>query len=343
MGNSHEPVGIAVIGTGMWGKRMLAAVKRTPSLRLVACYSRNAEARAATAFEFGCAAPESFDETIHWTGVQGVLLITPNNIHAKQARACAGSGKHVFVEKPIADTLEDGLAMQAACESAEVTLFVGHGFRRLGAARKVKQVLEEGRLGKVVLVEANFSLPGTLTPDKWRSYRETCPGGPLMQLGVHHSDTLQYWLGPVSRVRGTFAHLATSAAIDDVGVAQLEFENGALGTLTGSYVSPKTYYLHLYGTEGVLDYQTDMSIWPNSIQMDPATTLTFRTKSGVEKLEFDACDMLVDELDEFARCIQGTAQPETGALEGVRALDLILSAIRSHEAGTPITLGEYDA
>jgi predicted dehydrogenase len=342
MSDSHGPVGVAIIGTGMWGKRMLAAVKRTPSLQLVACYSRNVDIREAIASEFGCAAPRSFEQAIHWDGVQGVLLITPNKIHAEQARICAEAGKHVFVEKPIADMLKDGLAMQAASKSAGVTLFVGHGFRRLGAARKVKQILEEGRLGKIVLAEANFSLPGTLTPNKWRSYRETCPGGPLMQLGIHHADTLQYWLGPVARICGAFAHLATSAEIDDVGIAQLEFRNGALGTLTGSYVSPKTYFLRLYGTEGVLDYQTDMSVWPKADQMDAATTLTFRTKSAVEGFKFGPRDMLVDELDEFARCIQGTAQPETGALEGLRALDVILSAIRSHEMGIPITLGEYD-
>jgi predicted dehydrogenase len=343
MSVSHEPVGVAVIGTGMWGKRMLAVVKRTPSLRLVACYSRDAESRKAVASEFDCAAPESFEQAMHWEGVQGVLLITPNKVHTEQARACAEAGKHVFVEKPIADTIEDGLSMEAACELAGVILFVGHGFRRLGAARKVKRVLEAGRLGKIVLAEANFSLPGTLTPDKWRYYRETCPGGPLMQLGIHHADTLQYWLGTIARVRGAFAHLATSAEIDDVGVAQLEFANGALGTLTSSYVSPKTYFLRLYGTEGVLDYQTDMSIWPKADQMDAVTTLILRTKSAVEQLEFEPRDMLVDELDEFARCIQGTAQLETGALEGLRALDVILSAIRSHETGTPIELGEYNA
>lgn len=341
--DTQNPVGVAVIGTGMWGKRMLAAVERTPSLRLVACYSRNDEARKAAASQFGCAAPESFEQAINLDGVQGVLLITPNQVHVEQARACAQAGKHVFVEKPIADTLEDGLAMKSACGSAGVTLSVGHSFRRLGAARKVKQILEENRLGKIVLAEANFSLPGTLTPDKWRYYRETCPGGPLMQLGIHHADTLQYWLGPVARVRGAFAHLATSAEIDDVGVAQLEFRDGALGTLTSSYVSPKTYFLRLYGTEGVLDYQTNMSIWPKADQMDAATTLTLRTKSTVEQLEFEALDMLADELDEFARCVQGTAQPETGAQEGLRALDVILSAVRSHETGTPIILGEYDA
>jgi predicted dehydrogenase len=60
-------------------------------------------------------------------------------------------------------------------------------------------------------------------------------------------------------------------------------------------------------------------------------------------LEFELQNMLIDELDEFARCVQGTTQPETGALEGLQALDAILSAIRSHETGNSITLGEYNA
>jgi len=155
-----KPVGVAVIGTGMWGKRMLATVNRTPSLRLVTCYSRDADTRKAAASEYGCAAAESFEQAISWDLVQGVLLITPNNVHAEQTHACAQAGKHIFVEKPIADTLEDGLAMQTACESAGVTLFVGHGFRRLGAARKVKQILDEGRLG-----HSGFVWDGLCGPD----------------------------------------------------------------------------------------------------------------------------------------------------------------------------------
>ncbi len=95
-----------------------------------------------------------------------------------------------------------------------------------------------------------------------------------MQLGIHHVDTLSYWLGPVRRASGRFAHVHTPADIDDVGVVTLEFESGALGSLTGSYVSPKTLSLRLLGTEAVLDYRTDFSVWPDARALDGATTLT---------------------------------------------------------------------
>ena len=333
-----EPIGVALIGMGMWGRRIAAAVQRTPSLRLVTCYSRDAARREAFAQEIGCEAARTFEAAVEHDGVQGVLLITPNGTHAEQAAACAERGRHVFVEKPIADTLADGQAMQRACAQAGVTLQVGHCFRRLGAARQAKVLIDDGRLGTVVLAEANFSLPGTLTPDKWRFYRETCPGGPLMQLGIHHADTLQYWLGPVRRVQGAFAHLVTGAEIDDVASAQLEFESGARGTLNSSYVSPKTFWLRLYGSEANLIYRTDMSIWPDAVQMDAATTLTLVTREGGERIEFQPRDMLADELDEFARCVRGEAVPETGAVEALAALGVVRAAIKSHEAGRSASL-----
>lgn len=259
-------------------------------------------------------------------------------MHAEQAAACAARRKHVFVEKPIADSLTDGRAMGAACDGAGVTLLVGHGLRRLGAARRMKQLVEDGALGAVVLAEANFSLPGTLTPDQWRAHRRTCPGGPLLQLGVHHADTLQYLLGPVVRVRGSFAHLATPAEIDDVGVAALEFAGGAQGTLTSSYVSPKTFFLRLYGTAAVLDCRTDMSVWPETERMDAATTLTLHTRTGQTPVAFESRDVLVEELEEFARCVRGAAQPETGAAEGLAALRVVLGALHSHESGAVVAL-----
>lgn len=332
-------MGVALIGTGMWAKRLVAAIQRTPSLRLMICYSRNEEKRNAFAEEFNCESAETLEAAIEHDDVQGVILATPNNVHAEQAVACAAAGRHLFVEKPIADTLEDGRAIQAACETAGVTLLVGHFFRRLGAARKVKELLNAGALGDIVLAEANFSLPAMLTPDKWRYYRDTCPGGPLMQLGIHHVDTLQYWLGAVVSVQGSFAQLHTPAKIDDIASTQLVFKNGTLGTLNSSYVSPKTFDLRLYGTEGVLDYHTDMSIWPAAAKMDSVTRLSLWTKSELEEIQFDQRDMVVEELDEFARCIAGTAQPETGASEGIAAaLQVVLAAILSHESGQAVAL-----
>jgi predicted dehydrogenase len=252
----------------------------------------------------------------------GVLIATPNHVHADGAIAAAAAGKHVFVEKPIADTVEAAERIRDACVSAGVLLMVGHAFRRLGAARRAKELV--GELGTVVLAEANFSLPGKLPPSAWRAQRARNPGGPIMQLGIHHVDTLAYLLGPVARTTGRFAHVHTDAEIDDVGVAALEFASGALGVVTGSYVSPHTFSLRLLGSAGVLDYRADLgAVWPDATRVDEVSTLTLNG----EPVAFEPRDMLAEQLAEFAAAARGDAVVETGAAEGIAALRVVLEAV----------------
>jgi UDP-N-acetyl-2-amino-2-deoxyglucuronate dehydrogenase len=317
--------GIAIVGTGMWAPRLAAAARRA-GLELVTCFSRDEARRGVFAERFGCEPAASLDAAIGHSAVEGVLLVTPNDVHEEQAIACAERGRHVFVEKPIADTVEAGERMRAACTDGGVTLMVGHAFRRLGAARRVRELLDDGALGRVVLAEANMSLPGSFKPGAWRADRQRNPGGPIMQLGIHHVDTLAYWLGAVRRASGRFVHVHSSADIDDAGVVTLELESGALASLVGSYASPKTLSLRLLGTEAVLDYRTDFSVWPDAQALDGVTTLTL----AGEPVEFEDRDMLAEELAEFGRCIRGEAVPETGAEEGIAALWAVLQALEAH-------------
>jgi UDP-N-acetyl-2-amino-2-deoxyglucuronate dehydrogenase len=316
--------GLAILGTGRWAPRLAAAAGRA-GLRVVTCYSRDEGARTEFAERFRCEGAAGLEEAVGHPEVEGVVIATPNDVHLDHTLACAELGRHVFVEKPIADTLQAGERMRDACVEAGVVLMVGHGFRRLGAARRAKELIDDGALGRVVLAEANMSLPGSFTPGAWRAERSRAPGGPLMQLGIHHVDTLAYWIGPVRRASGRFAHVHADADIDDVGVAQLEFESGALGTVTGSYVSPKTLSLRLLGTEAVLEYRTDFSVWPDAQALDGATALTL----DGERIEFEEHDMLAEELAEFGRCIRGEDHVETGAAEGLAALGVVLQALES--------------
>src|SRR4051812_34155687 len=151
----------------MWGPRLAAAADRA-GLRLVTCFSRDEERRRQFAERFNCAAADSFEDAIGHPEVEGVILATPNDVHAEQALACAQRGRHVFVEKPIADTVEAGERMREACASAGVTLMVGHAFRRLGAARRAEEPVHSGALGRVVASGAKFYLAGKLNPDSGR-------------------------------------------------------------------------------------------------------------------------------------------------------------------------------
>jgi predicted dehydrogenase len=314
--------GVAFIGAGMWGPRLAGAAQRA-GLEIVTCHSRDPERRQAFAERFSCVAADTLERALDHPDVEGAVIATPNDVHAEQALACAERGRHVFVEKPIADTLGNAERMRDACAAAGVALMVGHCFRRLGSARRAKELIDSGALGEVVMVEANMSLPGSFAPGAWRAQRERNPGAPIMQLGIHHVDTLRSWLGPVRRASGRFAGGHATADIDDVGVVTLEFESGALGALTGSYVSPKTSFLRAYGTEAVLDCRIDFSVWPDAAALDGVTALSV----GGEPAAFEPRDMLAEELAEFGRCVRGQGEPETGPEEGIAALEVVLEAL----------------
>ena len=121
-------------------------------------------------------------------------------------------------------------------------------------------------------------------------------------------------------------------------LALLEFESGARGVISSSYISPKTYYIRIYGTEGTLDYTTDMSIWPDPDRIEQVTSLTIQSNNGEENISFEPRQMLIEELEEFAQCVRGEAEPETGAREALAALQVIRGAIESHELGKSISL-----
>jgi predicted dehydrogenase len=309
-------ISVALIGTGFWGAKLAEAIGRS-DLELSCCYSRTAAKREELAARFGCEASPSFEAALD--SADAVVLATPNRLHEEQTLAAAAHRKHVFVEKPIADTLAAGTRMRDACAAAGVVLLVGHELRRTGAARKTKELVDSGTLGTVVLAEANFSLASPVKPGTWKEGR----GTPLVQLGIHHADTLQYLLGPVARTTGRANRVVSNVDIDDTGVALLEFESGALGAITDSYVSPKTYSLRLLGTEAVLEYRTDISVWPAADRLDEMTTLSV----GGDAVDFQRLDPLVEELNELGRCSRGDGAPETGADEGLAALKVILDAL----------------
>lgn len=326
------PVGIGLVGLGMWGRRIAVAATRTQGVRLASCFARNEDARRETAADVDCRPAESIEALLDDPGVEGVLVATPNHAHREIALAAAERGKHVFVEKPMADSIEAAEEMRDACTRAGVVLFVGHCFRRLGAARASAALVRDNALGKVVLAEANFSLPGTFPPGSWRSRRATLAGGSMTQLGIHHADTLQAWLGPAVAVRGSLAHLAAPAEIDDVAAAVLEHASGARSVIGASYVSPRP--IGSACTE------------PRPTSSTGPTCPSGRRRSGWTRrrpfcliaaiggrVPFDGRDMLVDELEEFGGCVREGTAPETGATEGMAALRVILGVVASAEDG----------
>ena len=124
-------------------------------------------------------------------------------MHLETTRAAAAAGKHVFLDKPIANTIADARAITAACRKAKVVLALGYQRRRESHFRWIKQQIR-GRFGKLVNAEANISRDrlGKIDLNSWRYTAEGMPGGVMLQIGIHYTDVLEYLLGPVKAVSG---------------------------------------------------------------------------------------------------------------------------------------------
>ena len=348
-----KPVRIAIVGLGNWGQAMADVVARSKALQIVTCYTRTQAKRDAFAAAFHCDAEESYENLVKRSDVEAVLLTPPNNVHAGYAVLAAENGKHVLTEKPIANTVPEARQMTEACRRNQVVLSVAHNQRRMAGFRKMKEMVAAGALGKVIQVESNFSHNSgwRLTPQFWRYFENECPGGPMMTMGVHPADSVQYLLGPVESVFAFYNRLCLKAEIIDAGTAVLRFASGAQGCLSSNYVTPWVNYCNVYGTEGNLyfavEFPTPNTATPgrygdNWNYADRYTQLFFKRKGEDQRsrIELGGSELLMAEVEEFADCIRTGKAPETGGLEATQALAVILAANRSAREGKVVKIAD---
>lgn len=327
--SDQKPVGLALFGPGGFVHERARAMHNSSLVEFVACYSPIEAERLACEREFGARAAVSEDQIWNDPTIDGVVLSTPNQLHWQQARQAASSGKHVFVEKPLAPSVAEALQIVEACDKVGVSLMVGHNARRRNRIRTMKRYLDAGDIGQPLVAEANNSHAGGLTiqPDDWLWSRANCPGGPMSQLGVHHADTLQYLMGPVARVSAWQRRLAITAEIDDVTTTLLEFENGTLGYIGAHYAVPDIRYVFILGTHA-------------NIRWDRALGMVLESERGREQIPIEEVDTIQEEIDEFARCIATGEPPEVSGQEGLAAVAVIEAAVLSNQRRRPVDIAE---
>lgn len=333
------PVRLGLVGLGDWGEHVAQAVAAEPGVTLAGCYARSGTTRAAFAARYGCRPYDHYEAMLADNAIEGIVIMTPNLAHREQVEAAARCGKHCLVTKPIAASLADARAMIAACQDAGVILCIGHQSRREPALRTLKTLLAAGHLGRPVMVEANITTGrGTgISPDQWRWAREECPGGVLIQLGIHHIDTLQHLLGPVARVQAWQRRAHVQAQIDDVTGTMLEFESGVLGYLGSCYSASQACWIKLYAERHVAHYDQHLGL-----ELSDDTWAGGPVRKAVAPgmaLRWPIATMC-EEVVEFGTCIRTGKAPEIDGAQGLRNLAVVLAAVRANETGRAVTVDE---
>ena len=327
-----EPLKVACIGMGWWSDVLADAIVRSGKLQIVACYTRSEEKRAKFAAKYTCRAAPSYESILADRSIEAIVNTTPNNVHLETTRAAAAAGKHVFLDKPIANTVAEGRAITKVCRKAGVVLALGYQRRREGHFRWIKRQIDDGVFGKLVNAEANISRDrlGKIDLSSWRYTAAGMPGGVMLQIGIHYIDVLEYLVGPIKAVSGSLAQLVLPGDNPDVASLIIEHENGALSTLNASYASASEYYvMNVYGKEASAYYDFHQG-------------LRF-LKRGSEKsvpVQVPKIDTFVDELEEFAAAVRGGPAPEMGGEGGTRSLAVIRAGIKSAKDGRRVQVAE---
>src|SRR2546427_2530157 len=181
---------------GWWSDVLADAIQRSGKLKIVACYTRSEEKRRAFAGKYGCRAAPSYEAILGDPSIAAIINTTPNDAHLETTRAAAAAGKHVFLDKPIANTVFDARAITDACRKAGVVLALGYQRRRESHFRWIQQRIDEGAFGRLVNAEANISRDrlgkGGLNSPPYTPAGK--PGGALLPIGLHLTYGLEYQL-----------------------------------------------------------------------------------------------------------------------------------------------------
>ena len=329
---SSAPLRVGCLGMGWWSDVLADAVVRSGKIQIVSCYTRSEDKRNAFAKKYGCTAAPTYEAMLADKSIEAIINTTPNDVHLPSTKAAAEAGKHVFLDKPIANNVSEGRAITEVCKKAGVVLALGYQRRRESHFRYVKKQIDAGAFGKLVNAEANISRDrlGKIDLNSWRYQAAGMPGGVMLQIGIHYIDVLEYLIGPVKAVSGRSAQLVLPGDNPDVASLILEHENGALSTLNASYASASEYYLmNIYGKEATAYYD-----------MHSGLRILKRGETKPVAVPSDNNDTFIEELEEFANAVRGNGKPEVGGEFATTSLAVIRAGVRSAREGRRVEVAE---
>jgi predicted dehydrogenase len=320
---------------GWWSDVLADAIGRSDKIEIVSCFTRSEDKRHAFADKYGCKTAKSYEDILADDSIEAIINTTPNNVHLETTEMAAAAGKHVFLDKPIANTVADGMKIATVCRDAGVVLALGYQRRRESHFRWIRNEIDAGRFGKLVQAEGNISRDrlGQFDLGSWRYRAEGMPGGVMLQIGIHYTDVLEFLMGPITAVSARSNQLVLPGDNPDVANLLLEHENGAISTLSASYASASEYYMiNVYGKEASAYYNL----------FDGLRHLK-RGENKQTPIPCEKNDTIREELDEFADAVRGQGQPEMGGESAARSLAVIRAGVKSAKEGRRVEVAEIMA
>ncbi len=336
-------VGFGIVGGGMIGAVQAAAIEQISGARLVAVCGRDEKRTAEFAAKFGTVGYTDYDKFLAHPGLQVVNICTPSGTHAELGIRAAEAGKNVLVEKPIEINLQQADALISACDWAEVKLGVIFQSRFLPAVQRIKQVVDEGRLGKLMIGDAfvKWYRAPEYYADSWHGTMAQDGGGALINQAIHTVDLLRWIMGPVETAFAMKAALRyPHIEAEDTLVGTVKFQNGALGVVQAATSAKPGFKrrLEISGEHGTIILDGDaISVWAidgEDSDVGEAEQLT----DGSANPAAISNEGHRRQIEDMMRAVIENRPPMIDGGEGRKSLELVVALYDSSNCGKPVKL-----
>jgi predicted dehydrogenase len=306
---------IAVIGCGYWGKNLVRNFAELGALAAVVDGRPEVAQAMATQFQVRAS---SYEDVLKDQAISGVVIAAPAELHAPLALQAFAAGKHVYVEKPIALSLDEGRAMQAASVKAGKILMIGHLLRYHPAFEALLEVVQSGRIGEV-----RYAYSNRLSFGKFRTEENV-----LWSFAPHDVSMLLALFGETPNKVVLSGGDFVTPGVEDEARIDMDFASGKRAHVFTSWLHPfKEQKLVVVGELGMAVFE-DSAVGTDKLRLyrhtiDTSQREPLPIKADVEAIPFEAGEPLRRECEHFLACCATNSEPRTGAAEALGVLAVL--------------------
>ena len=345
-----NPLKIGIVGAGAIAQRNATEAARSGAAVVAGVFDVNHKVARDMAKALKAPFFPTYEALLDAPGLEAVLLSVPHHLHKPMTVQAARRGKHILVEKPMANTIAEAEEMIEACERHGVALTVNYSFRYLPKIRKAKELIDAGALGTITGVQIlaqQFKDRGywmgaqSNSPDDWRGSKEKCGGGFLIMTVCHAIDYLYFLTGlKASRVYSEYATLGSPAEVEDIISVSFRMNNGAIGNINGSSIMrgfPQAEE-RISGTHG------SMVLNAAGISVYSTRPIDGKRPAQVNNYtKFPDASWTAEWVKEFVSAVRRGDQPPVSSREGWENLAFIVNAYESMERGVALEVPAFES
>ena len=322
-------LGVGFVGSDVHVGGYVKAFLAHPDVRLIgACDSEEYSVQGVAAQGNMSLSTTRYEELLENSGIDAIMVCSPDHFHATHSIAALRAGKHVLCEKPMTTTLQDCKDMVRAVDETGLTFMTSQFMRFCPIHQEIKRMYNEGVLGRAFFVEGSYihDMSGIYSRNTWRSDSKN-PQNILIGGGCHPLDLLRWAVGSEIEEVHTYAngYAAPNLVLDDCYIFSCRFENGCIGKVLVTSGCKG----HGMG-EGFLSiYGTEATVWRERL---------YPAKGEPTEIASQNLDPMQAVIDHFVDCVMTGKQPSIDVRDGAKTVSALVAGVESAESGAPVAV-----